>query len=69
MPCPQVYNDAETGRIKSMECDMALASRSMLVVVRGRGPVGQFVATVSNMSLRGGGLTTAPCLVLCCQLV
>ncbi|KAF5835353.1 hypothetical protein DUNSADRAFT_7519 [Dunaliella salina] len=49
----QVFNDAVTGRMQAMECDMDMTSSSMRVVVRGSGPLGDFRATVSGMSMKG----------------
>lgn len=55
----QAFNDTSAGRLTEVHSDMTLDSSSMRMVVRGTGPIGQFIATVNNISMTGGWVRQA----------
>ena len=49
----QAFVDVRTGRLGSLDCVGTLKSRSVRVVVNGKGPVGQFTAKIMGIDIKG----------------
>lgn len=58
-PRTQAFNDTATGRLSELRVNLSLDSPSMRVMVRGSGPIGQFVATVTNITMSGASMPTS----------
>lgn len=51
----QAFKDTESQRVAAIDFDIKMASPATRVVVQGRGPLGEFTATISDLQVSGLG--------------